>query len=134
MTLSITAVVSVTALLGLNRSLAGWRHNATARQLVMDLRVTRVSAMSEGVDRRLRLPTGTAYQPQRKAANGTYVDEGPPTVLPDGIRIVDCTGAGSSVSFRSAGYAGAFGTITLADALGEERRVIVDIAGRARIQ
>jgi Tfp pilus assembly protein FimT len=133
-TLSITAIATGTALLGLNRSLAGWRLNATARQLVMDLRVTRVRAMSENVDRRLRLPSGGAYQPQRKAPNGTYSDDGPPTALSDGIRIVDCTGAGSSISFRPAGYAGAFGTVTLADALGGERRVIVDIAGRARIQ
>jgi hypothetical protein len=132
--LSIAAVATGAAVLGLNRSLAGWRLNATVRQVVMDLRVTRVRAMSEKVDRRLRLPAGAAYQPQRKAPNGTYVDDGPPTALADGIRIVACTGAGSSISFRPAGYAGAFGTITLADGLGGERRVIVDIAGRTRVQ
>lgn len=133
-TLSITAVATGTALFGFNRALAGWRLNATARQLVMDLRVTRVRAMSESVDRRLRLPAGTVYQPQRKASNGTYVDDGAGTALPDGIRIIDCSGAGSSISFRPAGYAGAFGSVTLADDAGAERRVIVDIAGRARVQ
>lgn len=133
-TLSIMMIASGTALFGFSRSLAGWRLNASARQLVMDLRVARMRAMSESVDWRLRLAPGTVYQPQRRAPNGTYVNDGAATPLPDGVRIVDCTGAGSSISFRPAGYAGAFGTITLADDIGTQRRVIVDIAGRARIQ
>lgn len=132
--LSITAVATGTALFGFSRSLAGWRLNATARQLVMDLRVTRVRAIAESVDRRLRLAPGTVYQPQRKAGNGTYVDDGTAIPLPDGIRVIDCSGSGSSISFRPGGYAGAFGTVTLADDRGTQRRVIVDIAGRARIQ
>src|SRR6185295_8766805 len=110
--LGITVIVSGTAVFGLTRSVAGWRLNASTRQLVMDLRVARMRAMSEGVDRRLRLAPGTTYQAQRKAPNGIYVNDGSATALADGVRIVDCTGAGSSISFRPAGYAGAFGTVT----------------------
>lgn len=131
--LSIMAVGTSTALFGFNRSLAGWRLNAAARQVVLDLRVTRVRAMAESTDRRLRFAPGTTYQPQRKN-DGTYVDDGIATAFTPGIRVVSCTGAGSSISFRPAGYAGAFGTITLADEHARERRVTVDIAGRARIQ
>lgn len=132
--LSITTALTTTALFGFHRSLAGWRLDASARQLVMDLRVTRVRAMAEGNDRRLRFAPGTTYQPQRKATNGSYVDDGAAASLSEGVRIVNCTGAGSSISFRPAGYAAAFGTITLADVGASQRRVIVDIAGRARIQ
>jgi Tfp pilus assembly protein FimT len=133
-TLSIMLAAASTAVFGFTRSLSGWRLNASVRQLVMDLRVARMRAMSENVDWRLRLAPGTTYQPQRKAPNGTYANEGAATALSDGVHIVDCTGAGSSISFRPAGYAGSFGTITLADDSGTQKRVIVDIAGRARVQ
>lgn len=133
-TLGIMTIATTTALFGFNRSLAGWRLDAAARQIVMDLRVTRVRAMAESTDRRLRFAPGTTYQPQRKAGGGTYVDDGPAMPFAPGIRVVSCTGAGSSISFRPAGYTGAFGTITLTDERAQLRRVIVDIAGRARIQ
>jgi hypothetical protein len=133
--LGIALLTTGFALFGLGRALSGWRLNATARQLVMDLKVVRVRAMAEGVDRRLRFAVpATEYQQQRKMPNGSYQDDGPPTALRDGILVLGCSGAGSSISFRAAGYAGAFGTITLADAEGAQRQVIVDIAGRARVQ
>ena len=49
-------------------------------------------------------------------------------------QVVDCTAAGDGVGFRPRGYAITFGTITLRNASGDERRVIVDIAGRMRVQ
>ena len=53
---------------------------------------------------------------------------------PTACIVVDCTAAGDGVGFRPRGYAITFGTITLRNASGDERRVIVDIAGRMRVQ
>jgi Tfp pilus assembly protein FimT len=132
---SLILVLAGTALFGYRAALSTFRLNGAARQVVLDLKVTRLRAMAESVDRRLHLPDQSrVYQPQEKGPAGSYADDGPPTWLPEGIRVVNCSGAGSSISFRPAGYAGAFGTIILANSDGAERRVVVDIAGRMRVQ
>jgi hypothetical protein len=133
--MSLALLFAGAAVFGYAASLSGWRLNAAARQVVMDLKVTRLRAMAESVDRRLRFPDrSTVYQAQRKSAAGSYADDGKSTPLPSGIQVVSCSGAGSSISFRPAGYAGAFGTITLANGDGAQRRVIVDSVGRTRIE
>lgn len=135
MALGLALVLAGVALLGYRAALSVWRLNAAARQVVMDLKVTRLRAMAESVDRRLHFPPRSpAYQPQRRPAAGSYVNDGPPLRLPEGILVVGCTGAGSSISFRPAGHAGAFGTVTLENADGVQRKVIVDIVGRLRVQ
>jgi hypothetical protein len=133
--LGLALVLGGAALLGYAAALSVWRLNAAARQVVMDLKVTRLRAMAESVDRRLHFPARSpVYQPQRKQPAGSYVNDGPPLRLPEGILVVGCSGAGSSVSFRPAGHAGAFGTITLENGDGVQRRVVVDIVGRLRVQ
>ena len=131
----LTVILGCAALFGYRASLSTWELNVAARQIVMDLKVTRLRAMAESIDRRIRFTSRTgAYQAQRRMPGGSYADDGPPTRLPEGIQVVSCSGAGSSVSFRPAGYAGAFGTVTLANAEGLERQIIVDIVGRLRVK
>jgi prepilin-type N-terminal cleavage/methylation domain-containing protein len=105
-----------------------------ARQVVLDLRVARMRAVAENVTRRIVFPSDAAgYQPQRKAGS-VYVDDGVAVRLPRGILISDCNAAGNGISFKPRGNAATFGTVVIRNSRGEERRVIVDIAGQARVE
>jgi hypothetical protein len=50
------------------------------------------------------------------------------------VAVIGCSGAGSGISFRPRGHAGAFGTIALRNRDGDERAVVVDMVGRVRVQ
>ena len=129
------AVLAGTALLGYQRMLAGWRLNAAARQVVMDLKLARARAMLSSATHRVRFPVpATSYQHERQRRSGTYEPIAPPTTLPPDVEIVACSGAGSGISFRPRGHAGAFGTVALRNRDGDERAVVVDIVGRTRVQ
>ena len=110
------------------------RLNSATRQIIMDLKLVRARAMTEGANYRLRFAEhATTYQRQRREGRRRYVDDGPAIELPSGIEVVGCTARGSAVTFRPRGHASTFGTITLAsrDAV---RQVVVDIAGRMRVR
>ena len=112
-----------------------WRLSAGTRQVVMDLKVARARAIAAGAAHRLRFTVpGSRYQLERQRPAGAYSPSGPAVALPDGVRIVDCTAAGDAVAFRPRGHAVSFGSVTLENAAGERRRVVVDIAGRLRVQ
>ncbi|MGD9765806.1 MAG: prepilin-type N-terminal cleavage/methylation domain-containing protein [Candidatus Binatia bacterium] len=114
--------------------LQSWQLSAAARQVVMDLKLVRARAIGAGITHRLRFAVpGTAYQQERRSGSG-YAAAGPPTQLPDGVQVVECTAGGGGVAFRPRGYAASFGTITLRNRAGHERRVVVDIAGRLRVR
>jgi prepilin-type N-terminal cleavage/methylation domain-containing protein len=133
--LGLVAVLSGTALLGYRRMVAGWRLNAAARQVVMDLKLARARAILDSTTHRVHFPVlGSSYQHERQQPSGAYVAVGPPTALPSDIAVIGCTGAGSGISFRPRGHAGAFGTITLRNDGGDQRAVVVDIVGRTRVQ
>ena len=133
--LALAGVVAGTSLLGYSRMLSQWRLNAAARQVVMDLKAARVRAIMENVGQRLHFPTpGRHYQRQRDDGAHRYADDGPPTALPDTIQAVACTANGASITFQPRGHASTFGTITLRNAEGAERHVVVDIAARLRVQ
>jgi prepilin-type N-terminal cleavage/methylation domain-containing protein len=108
---------------------------ATAvRQVVMDLHVTRIRAVARNTNHRIVFPQGTAsYQLQRRGGS-TYDDDGPPVALPSGITVLDCTASNDAISYRPRGNAATFGTVTLQNAKGDVRKVIVDIAGQVRVQ
>jgi type II secretory pathway pseudopilin PulG len=130
-------LIATLAALGLWRATA-WlpelRLEGAARQVVLDLRQARARAMAEQQQRRLVFsPIGDSYRQQRRVA-GSYEDEGPPIGLPSGIDLADCTAAGAAVAFAPRGTASTFGTIILRNSGGRERRVIVDIVGRVRVQ
>ena len=133
--LCLAAVLTAAALLGYQRMLAGWRLNAAARQVVMDLKLARARAILDSATHRIRFAVpGTSYQHERQRPSGTYAPSGPPIQLPSDIEIVGCTGAGLGLSFRPRGYAGTFGTVALRNRDGDQRAVVVDIAGRIRVQ
>lgn len=133
--LTLCAVLTGTALLGVQRMLADWRLSAAARQVLMDLKLARARAIVSSAAQRVRFPaSATRYQHERQRPSGTYEPIGPPTELPPDVAIVGCSGAGSGISFRPRGYAGAFGTVTLRNRDGAERAVVVDIVGRLRVQ
>jgi prepilin-type N-terminal cleavage/methylation domain-containing protein len=104
-----------------------------ARQVVMDLRMARMHAVTDHVNHRIVFPSDSrTYQAQRKSGHG-YSDEGMPVFLPEGIVIADCTARDHSISFVPRGNAGSFGTIKIRNTKGEERQVSVDIAGQVRV-
>ncbi|MEO8601833.1 MAG: GspH/FimT family protein [bacterium] len=132
--LALIAALSGIAIPDLRRAMAGWRLNAAARQVVMDLKLARSRAIIGGASARVHfIVPSNRYQHERQRG-GAYVATDPPTLLPDDVAIIDCTAAGDGVGFRPRGLAATFGTIALRDGLGNERRVVVDIAGRMRIQ
>jgi prepilin-type N-terminal cleavage/methylation domain-containing protein len=130
----IASILSGTALLGYGRMLAGWRLNAAVRQIVMDLKVTRSRAIAENTGQRIRFVVPSpVYQRQRREAPGVYADVGTIS-LPDGIETIDCTARDDAVTFQPRGHASTFGTITLRNSEGTERRIVVDMAGRMRVE
>jgi prepilin-type N-terminal cleavage/methylation domain-containing protein len=131
----IASILSGTALLSYGRMLAGWRLNAAVRQVVMDLKVTRIRAIMENTGQRIRFEVPSSlYRRQRREASSAYADVGTPIALPDGIETVDCTARDDAVTFQPRGHASAFGTITLRNSEGKERRIVVDMAGRMRVE
>jgi type IV fimbrial biogenesis protein FimT len=109
------------------------RLNHAARQVMLDLTITRTRALADNTGRRLVfLPDHDSYQPQVQIS-GHYGDDGVAITLPAGIDLTGCTASGSAVAFRPRGNAATFGTITLRNRPGHERRIVVDIAGRIRV-
>lgn len=131
----VSSTVLATALLAYRPMLARWRLHAAVRQVVMDLKVARVRAIAESTDHRIvfRVP-GKAYRHEARHSPGGYVPDGPPTALPFGVETIECTAVGASVTFRPRGHASTFGSITLRNAEGDLRRIVVDMAGRLRVQ
>lgn len=139
---TVLELVVAVGLIGCLAAMAAWRAvawlpdlrlDAAARQVMLDLRLTRARAMAEQRYRRLAFDVGRdLYQPQRKDG-AAYQAEGTPTQLPAGIDVVDCSAAGAAVSFAPRGTAASFGTVLLRNSLGREKRVVVDIVGRVRV-
>src|SRR6185369_4448802 len=133
--LGLLATLTGTALLKGPRLIAGWRLAAAARQMVMDLKLARARAILTSATHRVHfLSTDSTYRHERQRPSGTYDPIAPATELPTTIAIAGCTAAGSGISFRPRGNAGAFGTVSLRNGYGEQRAVVVDIVGRIRVQ
>ena len=140
------SILELVITLGLASALAGigvLSHNAlrpsldlttATRQIVMDLQATRVRAVAHNVNHRVVFSEGgSSYRLQRQNGNA-YDDEGAPIALPTGITIQDCTAQNAAISFRPRGNAGTFGTVTLRNADGNSRSIIVNITGQVRVQ
>ena len=133
--LAVLGVLSATALLSYRHALSGWRLSAAARQVVMDLKLARARAILDSTSHRVHFAVpGSSYQHERLQPSGSYVAIGRATTLPGDVTIIGCTATGGGISFRPRGHAGAFGTVTLRNADGDQRAVVVDIVGRARVQ
>ena len=133
--IALIGVVGGMALPAYRHALAGWRLSAAARQVVLDLKLARAHAILDSATHRLHFTVpGTSYQHERQRPSGAYEPDAPVTLLPDDVTAVGCTASGSGISFRPRGNAGAFGSVTLRNAEGEVRAVVVDIVGRVRVQ
>jgi prepilin-type N-terminal cleavage/methylation domain-containing protein len=133
--IALIGVLGAVALPAVQRQVERWRIGAAARQVVMDLKVARGRSIVGGAAHRLRFAVpGGRYQLERQRPGGAYAAVAPPTLLPDGVQIADCTAAGDGIGFRPRGHAITFGSVLLRNGSGDERRVVVDIAGRMRVQ
>lgn len=104
------------------------------RQVVMDLKVARMRAVSSNVNHRVVFREGgNTYQSQYKNGSG-YLDDGVGIALPRGIVIAACTAKDAAISFRPRGNASSFGTVIIRNANGDVRHIIVDIAGQVRAE
>ena len=132
---ALIGVLGAVAVPAVQRQVERWRIGAAARQVVMDLKVARGRAIVGATAHRLRFAVpGAHYQLERQRPGGAYAAAAPATLLPEGVQIADCTAAGDGIGFRPRGHAITFGTLVLRNASGDERRVVVDIAGRMRVQ
>ena len=133
--MALTAVLTGTVVVGYGPMLAAWRLNAAARQVVIDLKVARARAIGEGVSHRVHFSVpGNTYLQERQEPSGQYASTGSPTTLPPRIETAKCTAAGSNITFAPQGHTRTFGTITLQNAGGDQRQVVISIAGRMRVQ
>ncbi len=141
--LSIVELVIGLFVIGLAATMAlfQWSHardgaalRAAARQVMLDLFSVRLRAAATNRTHRLVFSAGAAsYQPQWR--NGSaYANLGPPVPLPQGVTVASCNATGQAIAFRPRGNAATFGTVVLRNRRGEERGVVVDIAGRVRLQ
>ena len=104
-----------------------------AQQVAMDVRVSRTRAVAENAAQRLAFASGAETYVTQRRSGGRYIDTGQ-RHLPDGVRVVGCSARDGAISFTPRGTASSFGTLTLANERGERRGVVVDIAGRVRVQ
>src|SRR4029450_5945414 len=96
--LTLCAVLTGTALLGVQRMLADWRLSAAARQGVMDL--ARARAIVSSPAHRVRFPASAMrYQHERQRPSGTYEPIGPPTELPPDVAIVGSSVGACGITF-----------------------------------
>lgn len=132
--LTLAAALSGAAVLQYRRVLPTWELKAAVRQIALDLTAIRTRAIAEGRPFRLRFTVpGQAYEREWRDDDGSYRGDGPPIPLPEHVELTACSARGDAISFQARGYAGSFGTLSLRNSAGEERQIVVDIAGRVRI-
>lgn len=112
----------------------GMALRTAVRQVMFDLFGLRLRAAATNRSHRLVFSTGaTSYQRQSRDGS-VYTNLGPATPLPKGVIVASCNAMGQAITFRPRGNASTFGTIVLRNSRGEQRQVVIDIAGRVRLQ
>ncbi len=118
-----------------------WQHaregmalRTAARQVMLDLLGIRLRAAATNRSHRLVFPAAAASYQRQWRIGSTYTNVGPPVSLPAGVTVASCNAAGQAITFRPRGNAATFGTIVLRNRRGAQRQVVVDIAGRVRLQ
>ena len=140
---TVLELVVVVGIIGVASMIAAWRAVAwlpelrlesATRQVVLELRLARGRAMAEQRQRRVAFSiAGDTYRHQRRVG-AIYEDDSPPAALPGGIDVVDCSAPSDAFAFAPRGTASSFGSVVLRNSGGRERRVVVDIVGRVRVQ
>jgi Tfp pilus assembly protein FimT len=140
-----TTLLELLAALGIIRVLAGvavLEHQAVrarlavhmaAQQVAMDVRGCRTRAVAENTAHRLAFASGADTYTVQRRSSGRFVDSGPRR-LPHGVRVVGCSARDNAMTFTPRGTASSFGTLIVGNDRGDRRTVVVDIAGRVRVQ
>lgn len=132
--LAVVAILGSISVVSWARMRPGLAIAAAARQVAMELTLTRLRAISTGTNHRVLFPEGEPGYRLQRLEGATYRDLGTAIALPDGVRITECTATGDAVTFRPRGNASTFGTVSLENREGDRRQVVVDIAGITRVQ
>lgn len=132
--LGLVAIVATGAALAQREWRASLRLHWAGQQVGLDLQRARMRAVAENTDYRVVFSVGERHYRMQRFAAGAFVDVDGGAVLPADVRTASCTAPGQIVRFRPKGNAATFGTIALRNDAGAERRIIVNIAGRVRIE
>jgi Tfp pilus assembly protein FimT len=101
--------------------------SAAARQIAGRMHAARIRAVSENRDCRLRVTSPATYSIECEHTGWIPLEYG---TTPKGIRIT----ANAVPEFHRRGNVSPMATLTLSNARGRQRSVIVNIAGRIRVQ
>jgi Tfp pilus assembly protein FimT len=125
--IAIILAMSLVAIPSLVQGRDAYVLNGTARQVAGKMHAARVRAISQNRDCRLRVTSETSYAIECQHAEWILVED---AVTPNGVRI----SANALPEFHSRGNVSPMATITLSNDRGRQKRVIVNNAGRVRVQ
>ena len=131
-TLSIVGVVSATGMTRVPRLLSSYNVSGSATQVVNDLRLARMRAVTQNARARLRFTGASTYVRERESPAGSnaYVTDGPPNTLPTGVSVSVTPG---TPTYDSRGLATQQYTLTVTNSYGTTRTVTVTGIGRVNL-
>ena len=124
---AILSIVVVIAVPYLERGQEVYVLNGAARQVAAKIHLTRINAVSRNRDCRLRVTSELSYLIECEDAAWNPVEF---VTMPRGIHIA----ANNRPEFHKRGNVAPTATITLWDSMGRQKRIIVNNAGRVRVQ
>lgn len=133
-TLALVATLTAGLALVQREVAASMRLYWAGQQVSLELQRARLRSVAENTDYRVVFTVGADRFQVQRSTGGTFVASGADLVLPAGVWTASCTAPGQTVRFRPRGNAATFGTIALRNDQGDERRVVVNIAGRVRVE
>jgi len=125
--LAILAAAVMVAVPSLMRARESYQLDAAARQVAGKMQLTRIKAVAGNRDCRIRLPSDVSLVIECQDAFWHPEESFP---LPRGLRMT----ASASPEFHRHGNASPAATIVIWNSAGRSKRVIVNIAGRVRVE
>ncbi|PYS55106.1 MAG: hypothetical protein DMG13_05505 [Acidobacteria bacterium] len=123
---AILSAASIIAVPSLMRARESYELSAAARQVAGKMQLTRIKAVAGNRDCRIRLNSGVSLVIECEDVSWRSEES---FVLPRGLRMT----ASASPEFHRHGNASPAGTIVIWNSAGHSKRVIVNIAGRVRV-
>ena len=127
LSVAIISTIIMVAVPSLLRSHEVYVLNAAARQVATKMHSARINAVSRNRDCRLRVTSEVSYVIECEEPTWIPVER---VATPSGIHIV----ANNRPEFHKRGNVSPMATITLWDSAGRQKSVIVNNAGRVRVQ
>ncbi len=125
--LAVVSTVMTIAVPSLTRSREDYLLAATARQVASNLHMARIKAVTRNRDCRMNITSPATYVIECEDPVWLPVDL---AVMPDGFAI----SANARPEFHRHGNVSPMATITIRNRNGREKRVVVNISGRVRVQ